>query len=121
MCCQDGCFPVSLSGPGRTSRNRAGNTQTRRSTTTATNVDTHSSTTSCRGTPLASTSAMIQRACRPISRKTEFSSRNEMVRQFSRSAIRDVAVCRMGALCPSSRPAITTASTPEPWISSAAT
>ena len=44
-----------------------------------------------------------------------------MVRQFSRSAIREVAVCRTGERWPSSRPATTTASTPEPWISSAAT
>ena len=44
-----------------------------------------------------------------------------MVRQLIRSAIRDCAVCRIGALCPSSRPATTTAITPEAWISSAAT
>ena len=44
-----------------------------------------------------------------------------MVRQFSRSAIRDVAVCRIGALWPSSSPAMTTASTPEPPNDSAAT
>ena len=44
-----------------------------------------------------------------------------MVRQFIRSAIRDWAVCRIGALCPSSRPATTTATTPDAWISSAAT
>ena len=43
-----------------------------------------------------------------------------MVRQFIRSAIRDCAVCRIGALCPSSRPATTTAITPEAWIFSAA-
>ena len=43
-----------------------------------------------------------------------------MVRQFIRSAIRDCAVCTTGALCPSSRPAMTTAMTPEAWISSAA-
>ena len=44
-----------------------------------------------------------------------------MVRQFSRSAIRDWAVCRIGALWPSSRPATTTAITPEAWTCSAAT
>ena len=44
-----------------------------------------------------------------------------MVRQFSRSAIRDCAVCRIGALWPSSRPATTTAMTPEACTSSAAT
>ena len=44
-----------------------------------------------------------------------------MVRQLIRSAIRDWAVCRIGALWPSSSPATTTAITPEAWISSAAT
>ena len=48
-----------------------------------------------------------------------FSRTNAMVRQLIRSAIRDWAVCRIGALCPSSRPATTTAITPEAWISSA--
>ena len=43
-----------------------------------------------------------------------------MVRQLIRSAIRDCAVCTIGALWPSSRPATTTATTPEAWISSAA-
>ncbi len=42
------------------------------------------------------------------------------MRQFIRSAIRDWAVCRTGALWPSSSPAMTTARTPEPWICSAA-
>ena len=42
------------------------------------------------------------------------------MRQLIRSAIRDCAVCRIGALWPSSRPATTTATTPEAWISSAA-
>ena len=41
---------------------------------------------------------MIVRACRPISRNTELSSRNAMLRQVSRSAIRDCAVCRIGDL-----------------------
>ena len=44
-----------------------------------------------------------------------------MVFQFICSLIRDCAVCRIGALCPSSRPATTTAITPLAWISSAAT
>ena len=57
--------------------------------------------------------AMIERACRPISRKTALSSRNWMLRQLSRSAMRDCAVCRIGALWPSSRPATTTATTPD--------
>ena len=42
-----------------------------------------------------------------------------MVRQFIRSAIRDCAVWMIGALWPRSRPATTTAITPEPWIGSA--
>ena len=67
------------------------------------------------------TPAMIQRACSPISRNTVLSSRNAMLDQFIRSAIRDCAVCRMGALCPSSSPATTTAITPLAWNSSAAT
>ena len=50
-----------------------------------------------------------------------FSRTNAIVRQFSRSAIRDCAVWRIGALCPSSRPATTTAMTPEACICSAAT
>ena len=44
-----------------------------------------------------------------------------MLLQFIRSAIRDWAVCRIGALCPSSSPATTTLITPEAWICSAAT
>ena len=48
-----------------------------------------------------------------------FSRRKAIVRQLSRSAIRDCAVCRIGALWPSSRPATTTAITPEACISSA--
>ena len=43
-----------------------------------------------------------------------------MVRQLIRSAIRDCAVWMIGALCPSRRPATTTATTPDAWISSAA-
>ena len=43
-----------------------------------------------------------------------------MVRQFIRSAMRDCAVCTIGALWPRSRPATTTAMTPDAWISSAA-
>ena len=44
-------------------------------------------------------SPMIVRACRPISRNTELSSRKAMLRQFIRSAIRDCAVWRIGDLC----------------------
>ena len=55
----------------------------------------------------------MARAWRPISRNTVFSRTNAIVRQLSRSAIRDCAVCRIGALWPSSSPATTTAITPE--------
>ena len=68
---------------------------------------------------LSATPSRIQRACSPISRKTVFSSRKAMVRQLMRSAIRDCAVWMIGALWPSSRPATTTAMTPEEWSSSA--
>ena len=42
----------------------------------------------------------IELAWRPMSRKTAFSRTKAIVRQFSRSAIRDCAVCRIGALWP---------------------
>ena len=48
-----------------------------------------------------------------------FSRTHETVRQIVRSARRDCAVWMIGALCPSSRPATTTATTPEAWSSSA--
>ena len=92
------------------------NTHTSRITMTLTRVPTHSTTTRPAVTSPPKASAMIPRACRPISRKTELSSRKAMLRQFIRSAIRDWAVCRIGALCPSSRPATTTLITPEAWI-----
>ena len=50
--------------------------------------------------------------------KTVFSRKNAIVRQFIRSAMRDWAVCRIGALCPSSSPATTTLTTPEECSSS---
>ena len=68
---------------------------------------------------LSATPSRIQRAWRPMSRKTVFSSRNAMVRQLMRSAIRDWAVWMTGALCPSSRPVTTTEMTPEECSSSA--
>ena len=60
---------------------------------------------------------MIVRACSPMSRNTPLSSRNWMLRQLSRSAMRDWAVCRIGALWPSSMPATTTATTPDAFAS----
>ena len=106
-------------GARRTSRKAK--IQIGRSRTVAAIAAAHTPTIRPRESVLSPTSAKIHRACRPISRNTVFSSRNEIVRQLSRSEIRDEAVCSTGALCPSSRPATTTASTPEAWISSATT
>ena len=92
-----------------------------RSTITATRVEPQTTATMPAVTSPPNASRMIVRACRPISRNTELSSRNAMLRQVSRSAIRDCAVCRTGDLCPSSSPATTTLITPEAWISSAVT
>ncbi len=100
---------------------RTGKTHTRRSSTTARNVARQIHATRPGPSPLSAASVRIRLACSPISKKTAFSSRKEMVRQFSRSAIRDEAVCSTGARCPSSRPATTTARTPEPCSSSATT
>ena len=58
------------------------------------------------------TSATIHRTCSPMSRNTEFSSRNWIVDQFTRSLSREEASCSTGDRCPSSRPATTTARTP---------
>ena len=52
-------------------------------------------------------------------RKTAFSSRYWIVVQLIRSASRDWAVWISGALWPSRTPAMTTARTPEAWMSSA--
>ena len=54
-----------------------------------------------------------------MTRKTAFSSRYWIVVQLIRSASRDWAVWINGALWPSRTPAMTTARTPEAWISSA--
>ena len=47
---------------------------------------------------LSDRSSRIHRVCRPISRKTVFSSRNWNVRQLVRSEIRDAADWMIGAL-----------------------
>jgi hypothetical protein len=91
-----------------------------RSTTTATRVSAQTATIRPDPTVLRLTSSRIQLAWRPISRKTVFSRKKAMVRQFIRSAIRDWAVCTTGALCPSSSPATTTETTPEECSSSEA-
>ena len=88
---------------------------------TAPSVAAHSATIRPMPRSLSTAPSMIHQACRPMSRKTVFSRTNEIIRQLSRSAIRDCAVCRTGALWPSSSPATTTAITPEAWTSSAAT
>ncbi len=86
---------------------------------TVTRTEAHTSAIHPSGRSEASTSAMIQFVCSPISRKTAFSSRNEMAPQVVRSAMRDGAVWIRGALCPSSRPATTTAMTPDACTDSA--
>ena len=96
-------------------------THTMRSATTPARVAAHTATIRPADSGLSPTSSNSHWACRPMSRKTVFSRTKAMVRQFIRSAMRDCAVCRIGALWPRSRPAITTAITPEAWISSAAT
>ncbi|MPM95549.1 hypothetical protein SDC9_142704 [bioreactor metagenome] len=62
--------------------------------------------------------ATISWVCRPISRNTAFSSRNCRVCQLIRAERRASAVCSRWARCPSTIPATTTASTPEPCRSS---
>ena len=57
--------------------------------------------------------------CRPMSRKTAFSRTKVTADQFVRSDNRDGALCSTGALWARSRPAVTTASTPEEPTSSA--
>ena len=52
-------------------------------------------------------------------RKTTFSRMNWIVVQLIRSLTREDAFCTMGDLWPSSSPATTTASTPDPWSCSA--
>lgn len=58
-------------------------------------------------------------AWRPMSRNTACSSRNATVDQVTRSVRRDPEVCTIGALCPMTSPATTTAMTPEACSSSA--
>jgi hypothetical protein len=70
---------------------------------------------------LSSTRAMIVFICRPMSKKTAFSRRKVMLAQLIRSDSREEALCRTGALCANSKPAMTTARTPEPWTFSAGT
>ena len=86
---------------------------------TATRVARQTATIRAPESVLSARSCSSHCACRPMSAKTAFSRRNAIVRQLMRSAIRDWAVCRIGALWPRSRPATTTATTPEEWSSSA--
>ena len=87
-----------------------------RSSTTAANTAIVDAAISQAGSGLSRQSSRIHRVCRPISRKTVFSSRNWNVRQLVRSDIRDLADWMIGALCPSIRPVTTTASTPDAWM-----
>ena len=91
-----------------------------RSTTTVRNTAT--ATRIARGRPERGVDDALRRCvcvCRPMTRKTAFSSRYWIVVQLIRSASRDGAVWISGALWPSSTPAMTTARTPEAWMSSA--
>jgi hypothetical protein len=90
-----------------------------RSTITTSNVSAATATICPRGRVLDARSSTMPRTCMPIRKNTAFSSRNWMVAQLVRSNTRDVADWMTGALCPSSRPATTTASTPDASISSA--
>jgi hypothetical protein len=56
---------------------------------------------------------------RPINRNTPDSSRNEIVRQFTRSASRSLARTKRGSSRLPTSPAVTTASTPEAPAASA--
>ena len=92
-------------------------TQTSRSTITPTSTATTKSAIRPPDSVEVDSASMIRRACRPISRKTVFSSMNWIVAQLTRSASRDCPLWITGDLWPSSRPAVTTAITPEPWKS----
>ncbi|MCY1243088.1 hypothetical protein D9M72_560910 [compost metagenome] len=65
------------------------------------------------------TPSMMVRTCKPISRNTEFSSRNCTVFQLLRWLSRAAPLGMDGALVPITSPVTTTASTPEAWIASA--
>ena len=69
--------------------------------------------------PVRSAPARMPFRFSPMKRKTAFSSRNWIVRQFSRSATRASAEETTGARKPRYRPVTTTASTPDPCSSSA--
>ncbi len=65
--------------------------------------------------PVSLASDTKRRICMPSMRKTTFSRMNWIVVQLIRSLTREDAFCTIGDLCPSSSPATTTASTPDPW------
>ena len=69
----------------------------------------------------SSSACRISCSCRPMSRKTAFSRTKVTVVQLIRSASREDELCSRGALWASSRPAVTTASTPEASSDSAGT
>ena len=84
-----------------------------------TTASTTALTRTSRESPVPATRSTMAWACRPMSRKTAFSRTNWIVAQLRRSAMRDWAVWKYIDLCPSSTPAVTTASTPDACTSSA--
>ncbi len=97
----------------------AGNTQTNRARITAARTTAQTATSRASDSEPARALATTCFTCRPMSRKTAFSSRNCTVDQLIRSDSRDEADCSVGALCPRTMPVTTTASTPEACASSA--
>ena len=98
-------------------KNLAAATQASRITITPTSTATQKTVIRAPDTSEADSAASSRLVCRPMSRKTVFSSRNWMVCQLTRSASRDRPDWITGDRWPSSSPAVTTAITPDPWKS----
>ena len=111
---------VSASGSSR-SRSIAAvaKTQAKRMTTTAANTPRAPRPMRVALRSLLPTADTMGRISRPISRNTTPSSRNVMVDQLDWANRRAGADCSRSALWPRMSPAMTTASTPDAWISSA--
>ena len=97
----------------------AGNTHTGRNRRTATNTTIQVPQMRAAPSESPEVASMIERTCNPISRKTEFSSKNWTVAQLLRWLNRDAPPGMAGVLVPITRPATTTAYTPDALISSA--
>lgn len=96
-------------------------TASRRTTTTVPRVATHVATMTGQPRSDSEAAAQTDRACNPMSRNTEFSSRNWIVRHVMRPATLSPGPCSTWLRCPRTSPATTTASTPEPPNSSVGT